>query len=290
MRLEELIDRDYSVVGKGRYLRTLEHDSLVIDTEQQVFFWNSRGIIGDAYKWLIDIKGVSREEANDILKDTGFYFPVRNVLRAEKPAVVVHAGLVEAFYTAGKKHREYWHDVRGYTDKTIDQFRLGYSGSEWYTIPIFVEGSFRNFQCRRHEPKGMKPWYQGLGTLPFNFSMLAVTPWVVLTEGPVDAIMLRQMDIPSASQTTGAGSIDIYRKLYSQFTNVDRIYICYDNDDAGNKGAKALGNLFGEKARIYNLWDFEDGYDITDYFKQGNSRTNLLTLFEEKGKGAWQIF
>jgi len=289
MRLEDLIGQEYSVIGKGRYLRTLEHDSLVIDTQEQIFFWNSRGIIGDAYKWLIDIKGVPRNEVYEILKDSEVYFTAKSFHQTPQPNVVVHAGLVEAFFNAGKKHRDYWLDVRGYTNKTITEFRLGYSGSDWHTIPIFVEGSFRNFQCRRYKPRGMKPWYRGLGTLPFNFSILAVTPWVVLTEGPVDAIMLRQNNIPAASQTTGAGSVDIYRKLQMQFVNCEHIYICYDNDATGNKGAKQLGKIFGEKARIYNMWDFDEGYDITDFFRDGHSREELLTLFEEKGKGEWQI-
>jgi hypothetical protein len=193
---------------------------------------------------------------------------------------------VETFYTYGKEHRDYWHNVRGYTTETVERFRLGYTGV-WYTIPIFIEGTFRNFQCLRYEPKGRKAWYVGMGALPFNFSILKLTDWVVLTEGPVDAIMLRQNDIPAISQTGGAGTWK--NEWLPYFMNTKQIYVTYDNDEAGNAGAeRALDNL-GTRALAYNFWDYKEGFDATDFFKEGGTKDEFLDLIKGKAVNKWAI-
>ena len=284
MTLEELVGQDYTLIGKGRYIRALEHNSLVIDTEEQVFYWNSKQIFGGIYDWLTKIKGISHAEAKKYKVDRPASIFDRATENKAVSDIVVLPELVETFYNLGKNYREYWYDKRGYTDRTIENFRLGYTGNGWYSIPIYVDGLFRNFQCRRADSKVMRPWYRDLGALPFNFAMLNICSTVVLTEGPVDAIMLRQYDIPAVSQTSGAGALAVYRQYYSRFLGLDKIYICYDNDVAGNEGAFRLARLFGDKAVVYNLWDFDKGYDITDFFKAGHTAEEFMGLMNGKGK------
>ena len=288
MRLEDLIGRDYTVTGNGRYLKTLEHDSLVIDTDSQVFYWNSRELYGDTYIWLTKVKGIPHEQAKKYKRELPSSVFDRHV-EDKKDAVVVLPDLVEIFYNIGKNHREYWYDVRGYTEETVDGFRLGYSGTGWHTIPIFVEGAFRNFQCRREHSRIMRPWYRDMGALPFNFGILNVCSEVYLTEGPVDAIMLRQHGLPAISQTSGAGGVKVYGRNFSSFSSISRVNIVYDNDKAGNHGSKEVAKLFGEKATIYNLWDFDAGFDVSDFFNAGNSVDDFVKLVEEKGKKVYEI-
>lgn len=289
MNLQDIIGQKYTIVGTGRWLRTMEHDSLVIDTEDQIFFWNSRGIIGDAVKWLTEVEGIDKNEAIKLVDTEKDIFSTGIRHTTETGTVVPYQKLVEVFYERGKSHREYWHDVRGYTDTTIDRFKLGYTG-EWYTIPIFDGGTFKNFQCRKQGPDGeriVRPWYKGVGPLPFNFSNLLVTDWVVITEGPPDAIMLRQHDIPAVSQTGAAG---YWSALWvSRFNNIKKIYVCYDNDEAGNIGSVKLANMFGYKAQIYNMWDFEDRADVTSYFCGGGRKEEYLDLLGQNSRYVWGV-
>jgi len=283
MTLEELIGQDHTLIGKGRYIRSLQHNSLVVDVEEQVFYWNSKQIFGGIYDWLTKVKGIPHAEAKRYKTDKPASIFDR-AIETKKSDVVAYPDLVEVFYERGKGHREYWYDVRGYTESTVDNFRLGYSGSGWYTIPIFMDGLFRNFQCRRADSKIMRPWYKDVGALPFNFAILNICSMVVLTEGPVDAIMLRQNGVPAVSQTSGAGSLAIYRQYFSRFSGLDKIYICYDNDVAGDEGAFRLAHLFGDRAKVYNMWDFDKGYDITDFFKAGGTAEEFMGLMNVKGK------
>jgi DNA primase len=133
----------------------------------------------------------------------------------------------------------------------------------------------------------VRPWYYGVGALPFNFSTLALTSWTVLTEGPPDAIMLRQMGIPAVSQTVGAGYWN--PEWLVNFRNIKTVYIVYDNDLAGNNGSIKTGEIFGDKARIYNMWDFADGFDITNYFAAGGTKEEFLDIIRNKSKLHFQL-
>ena len=287
--LVEAIGEDFTLTGSGRYLKTFEHDSFVIDTERDIFFWNSKGIVGDLFTYLTKIRGMSVKEAyiakiedrNDLLKSYDI------VEEKNKNSIVVYPELVDIFYEYGRNNRQLWYN-RGYTDKTIDKFKLGFEG-KWYVIPIFEESKFVNFQMRMENPRMMSTWYKISDGHTFNFSMLPVTDFVILTEGPVDAIMLSQYGIPAVSQTAGSGNIDIYRKHFNKFNNIQKIYICYDNDKAGQSGSLKVARLFGNKARVYNFWDFDEKYDVGDFFKEGNTKDAFISLVEEKGKAWYEL-
>jgi twinkle protein len=288
------MSEDFTLVGRGRYIRTAEHDSLVLDRDEQVFYWNSRELYGKAIDWLIKVRGMGFSEAKKFLgKDYNIETPVvyKDYKDIENKPVVAFSPLVDVFhgnYLNVASPDDYWHKVRGYTDETISNFKLGIHKENIYTIPIFVDGEFANFQCRLAEPKRIWSWYKGIGPVSFNFSILKLTDWVVLTEGPVDAIMLRQWGIPAASQTGAAGYWN--GSWINYFKKIRLIYVVYDNDDAGNGGAKNVAENLGlHRTKNYNMWDFEGKFDVTDYFKNGGSKEEFLNLLENKSKFAFEI-
>ena len=282
-QLEEVINEDYTLRGSGRYIRSLEHDSLVVDIDKQIFYWNSKGIAGDMFDWLIKIKGYSKQAAMEFVKKHSPFIAVtRRQERREK--VVVNDALVEAFFKLGGYYRDYWYG-RGYTDSTIDLFKLGFSG-DWYVIPIFVDREFRNFQCRS-EDKRMKHWYRGVGPLPFNIDYVKNREWFVLTEGPVDAIMLMQHGIPAMSTNTGAGYFE--PQWIGEFRNLKEAWIVHDNDDAGRKGARKIGKIFGTIAKCYCFPEYPDGYDVTDFFRDGCTSEEFKELVSANGRYWFEI-
>jgi DNA primase len=281
--LEEIIERDYTLKGHGRYLKTIEHDSLVVDTEKQIFFWNSKGINGNAFDWLTKIKGMSIIDARKYL---GEFNPILYTAQPEKSEgkSVVNEGLVDIFFELGKYNRDYWRN-RGYYDTTIDMFKLGYTG-EWYVIPFFVHGIFRNFQCRKPD-RTMKGWYRGVGPLPFNLDYVKNQKLCILTEGPVDAIMCMQNGLPAMSTNAGADYFDT--TWIMELADVKEIYIAYDNDPGGRFGARRVGKMFGTKAKIYTFNDYPEKYDPNDFFKDGGTNKEFLSNLREKGKYWFEI-
>jgi hypothetical protein len=66
--LEKVVSRTQELRGDGRWLKGVVHDSLVIDTDNQIFFWNSKELVGDVYIWLTKVEGMTYEQAKDFLK------------------------------------------------------------------------------------------------------------------------------------------------------------------------------------------------------------------------------
>lgn len=48
---------------EGSYYRHIDHDSLVINTKQNYFTWNSKGVSGNAITYLMHVKGLSFQES-----------------------------------------------------------------------------------------------------------------------------------------------------------------------------------------------------------------------------------
>lgn len=53
---------------EGRYLRSQEHDSLIIDTRKNYFIWNSQGLAGNLSQFIKAYYGISDCEMHFRLK------------------------------------------------------------------------------------------------------------------------------------------------------------------------------------------------------------------------------
>jgi hypothetical protein len=272
-KLLNIISQDYNLIRRGNYFTTEEHDSLVIDAVKGRFYWNSKGCAGDVLDYLTNVKGYNSGEAIDIINNTSeeYQFEVYEALE-----VTPNVALVNIFYDYGKEYKDYWHGYRGYTDATIDFYKLGYTGKYW-VIPIFYQGKFYNFQCRGMDSNGNKivrPFYEGGDRVPFNFDNLPSDKNVpiFITESPVDAIMLSQYGNYAVSSILGAMSWD--HEWSKKLFEYETIYICYDNDDAGRNGALRTSKYLQHNSHIL-IWP--DGYpnkfDMTDLYKSGRALT-----------------
>lgn len=299
--LKDIISKDFDLEGTGRWLKVVDKNngpsSLVVDTEEEIFYYNSKNIVGDALVWLTKVKGMTFDEAKKILKQFETFGGSYIITIKDGSEVVVLPRLVDSFWTAGNspEYRKYWYN-RGIKDSTIDRFRLGhYNG--WNTIPIFMDGIFRNFQIRRDEPKKtIKGWYSGIGPLLFNSSILKLSKTVFIAEGPTDCIRLMQEGFPAISHTGGATGWKQEWNKY--FLNQERIFYFSDNDEAGVEGAKKVAQNLGEyKVRIVNLSTYAQaqgveagkGYDVIDFLSSGFTNKDLLKATKEYSKYSFQL-
>ena len=286
--LEQLINEDFGLRLKegSRWAKSEEHTSLVLDRERSIFFWNSQEIVGDSLTYLQKVRHLSFRDSVEILKKME-YEGTHTWTLQENEEVTVFPLLVEVFWEMGKLHRDYFYR-RGLTDDTINRFSLGFYNG-WSTVPFFEDGTFRNFQFRMDVPsKRIKSYYKNLGALLFNSDILRLVDEVFYVEGPVDAMILLQNGIPAVSSNIGGG---FRKEWYSKFLNVDRIWICFDRDTAGDNESKKLAKFFGEyRCKLYNFWEFEEsGYDPVDYFRDGHSGDELLELVKEKSRYVFEL-
>lgn len=284
--LQTLIEQDFGYSGKGRWGHSAKHDSLVIDNEKRVWYWNSRGLSGSLKDYLIKVRGYSVKDAEDFIKSS---IKIANpVLKKHKITVTPYEELEETFWRNGKTKREYWYK-RLLTDDTVDRYRLGYYDG-WNTVPLREDGIFLNFQIRRDDPKRIKYYYENYTFSPvlINAEILKfVTEYVYITEGIIDAILLNQLGYPAVAQTGGNYYWNPeWNYLFGKIKDI--IYI-RDNDRAGIIHSKIVANNLGQsKVRIVSL-GIGEHYDTINFFQDGNSKDKFDDICANHFKYSFQL-
>jgi 5S rRNA maturation endonuclease (ribonuclease M5) len=159
-------------------------------------------------------------------------------------------------------------EQRGFERKTIIDWQLGWDGQR-YTIPVRdADGALVN--VRRYQMGGGHtnkmlnlPGHGGAAL--FRPDILRDNTSVVVTEGETDCILLNQTGIPAVTHTAGAGT---FRAAWAQHFVDKDVWICYDADDAGRKGAKRVESILSDFARNVFIIDIPmttKGADVTDY-------------------------
>lgn len=269
--IKELVEQDYGIEGRGKWFHSQDHDSLVVNDEENYFFWNSRELKGGPIEYLVQIRGMEKSQARNFLKNYFGAFKENSEIGGD---VVAYDRLVDAFWTNGLDNREYWYK-RCFTDETIDRRKLGYYNG-WYTIPLYENGEFVNFQIRRDEPKKqITQWYRRGKALPlYNEGILPfVTEKIYITESATDAILLNQEGFPCVSPN---GSGTWQQEWFSKFSKIKEIIYIADADKAGLKGASLVAKSLGMgRVRIVTFDDKPEKYDSGQFFQEGGTKESF---------------
>jgi len=134
-------------------------------------------------------------------------------------------------------------ESRGITIKTIKEFKLGYE-KDWVSVPHFIAGNPISIKYRKISEKAYRRLY-GTPSVLFNIDALDLSlDYVIITEGEFDTIKGHQEGIKNIVGTTlGAASFpDEWIKHIKDFKT---IYICFDSDEMGQRGARKVAELLG---------------------------------------------
>lgn len=176
-------------------------------------------------------------------------------------------------------HNQYfksWLNKRGITDEVIALFNItDYEHptiGECIRIPITNSWS----KYRRDPREDVKPKYlYDTGskiTLYGADKITASHPYVVITEGELDALVLWSQNIPAVSSTGGALS---FQSEWAELLKDKEVFICFDNDNAGAEGmVKALTYL--PHAKIILFPNITGVKDISDYVAHGYDFRSLM--------------
>lgn len=268
--LQELIEQDFGLEGRGKWYHSSEHDSLVYNAEEDYFFWNSQDIKGNALDYLIHVRGMEKSEARNFLNN---FFGAFKENSEAQPQAQPYDKLVDVMWANGIKNRKYWY-IRCLNNETIDRNKLGYY-NEWNLIPLYSDGEFFNFQMRRDEPKkAITQWYRGGKALPlYNEGILPFITKVYITEGTVDAILLNQEGFPTISPN---GTSTWQQEWFSKFSKIKEIIYIADNDKAGLNGASLVAKSLGVYRTKIVLFDGkEEKYDTVNFFQDGGTKESF---------------
>lgn len=193
---------------------------------------------------------------------------------------------------ASRQRLSVMREKRGLTKATIEKFQIGWDGRR-YTIPIRdSEGSLVN--VRRYNPYAkeakdkMVSWAVGTGTRRlYGLDILSVSDTIIITEGEMDKLIARQYDLPAVTHTAGANTWD---PRWNEEFEGKVVYLCYDCDDAGRRGARKVQRhleKFAKEVHIITLPLKGKGDDLTNYFvDQGYTATDFYNLMAKANENA----
>ena len=178
--------------------------------------------------------------------------------------------------------------TRGLNVDTIKKYKIGFDMIDRYLIPVFnYEGECIN--VRRYNPLAtaeakMLSYDKGYGAnYLYPASEIIENDTIMLCEGEMDALIANQIGIPAVSMTGGANStIDAFKECFQDKT----VYVCYDVDDAGKKGAIKVVNTLRPYVKSIKVIDLPittiPNGDLTDYIvKLGHTKEDVMKLINE---------
>lgn len=161
-----------------------------------------------------------------------------------------------------------WLQARGISDAIIDSRKLSWDGKR-IVIPIFDKDGNVLFNKYRRDPEDNfsdAPKYlydRGACAALYGIDQTFGSP-VHLCEGELDALRMMSGGYTALSTTGGSGT---FLPEWVEMLKDKEVVICYDNDEAGVKGALKVHQQL-PNARIVVIPREEDVKDVTDYLKK----------------------
>lgn len=198
---------------------------------------------------------------------------------------------------------DFLQNVRGFTDEVIRQQKLGIVPEKFFreagavkalVIPYLVNGNCV-FAKYRTVPPAPKDFLAPTGWDAPLYNQEILKPGlheVIFVEGEYDALAVMSQGIANVVGVPGANMKKAEWITVLDEVAPEKVYVLYDNDRVGQKGAQKLASRIGiERCLKIVLPDFEvenpdgtkrKGKDINDWFLAGGT----LEQFEELKKNA----
>lgn len=177
--------------------------------------------------------------------------------------------LLQESLVEGRAGYEYLTKERGLTKDTIKYFGLGYDEERnAIAIPIFKRGELINIKYRFLEPdknkytseKGAETWIYNEDGIQKGIKKGAV----LIVEGEFDLMSVWQSGITNV--VSPASGKDSYGLWIEQLDNIPKVFIAYDNDNAGSTTALKFAEKLGTE-KCFEV-KYPDGIkDANEFFK-----------------------
>lgn len=267
--------------------------SFTVNLGNGVYLCNACGSKGNIHTFYMVTRGLDKQTA---------WFELGDALGIARPTDIdsrpaIDPGLPAKYHNSlmGSTGvvRDILRDKRGITDATLSRFLIGWDG-ERITIPIYDEFNelvnIRRYKWNSFEDSVKMINYTDVAGNAYGEDRIygvehLVDPnvtEVLWCEGEWDRLVAEQLGIPACTTTCGAGNFRT--EWFKLIKNKKRIYICYDNDDAGQRATEFLvDNLRGSLEIFVVNWpkDWTHKGDITDIIvSDGYTKDAFMALFK----------
>lgn len=207
----------------------------------------------------------------------------------QAPKQEFSAELVEECHQRLPQSIRQYLNARGISDEAIAKFKIGYGTfyrTKWITIPIKdIFGNYAFFKLRQdpHFGDDKITYPKGISAQLYDWETLEKPDEsLVICEGEMDRLLLESKGISAITSTHGAGTFK--PEWLEKISNLSKVFVCYDNDDTGRKGAERVAKMLSERDMpetfIIRLPETVGNKgDITDYFIKHNGTTEEFFSF-----------
>jgi hypothetical protein len=183
---------------------------------------------------------------------------------------------------------------RGITLEAINRFKLGIRKANknlWLIYPSTIDGVPRYIKYRllpfektlssAEKESGLSKFKreQGAPSILFNQDVIKEYEDVIVCEGEKDAITLIMMGYNNVVGTTG-GAQTLDPMWYDALKEKEKLFLVFDADVAGQKGAKETWASRLGYGKCYNI-KLPDEMDLTEYFLEGNTKEDFDVLLSK---------
>jgi hypothetical protein len=243
-----------TLTGSGKWLKGADKSSLVVDTEENRFYWNAASESGDIITWVMDHTPMNpatlefdkangqvgckfttaiaflEKFINGTAPEDYSYKPV------QKERVYPHISKALEYYNNlinNPEAQARWHE-RGIGEWHWDKWTLGYKDNHWgrgpsLSIPFFEDGELKTIRHRVINPVDSRrylPELEGSGSWVFNIDVLKDKPkelWII--EGEIKYLVASSYDL----QGVAISGIQILPDRYiERLAQAEKIYVCPD--------------------------------------------------------------
>lgn len=237
---------------------------------------------GNIFTFIADKEHIteSNKAISFIEKTLGIKLSHKKVIDKNTP-IRYHKALLKNFGAL-----EWMQDKRGLEVQTLIDYQIGIK-KDRITIPVYDQaGDCRNIRLyawgnnKVKATQKMISYWTGSGKSKIRYGAVRLYPiqnldkvGIVLCEGEMDALLLNQQGFNAITVTGGAGS---FKMEWCELFKNKKVYICFDIDAAGSKGALRVAKMlynYAEWIKIVNLKNIisePKNADITDYFVSHN--------------------
>ncbi len=162
---------------------------------------------------------------------------------------------------------------RGIIEESMIKFKLGFTrryGQDWLVIPSYEDGIPKLMKLRKldDENEKMKKYMreEGSKSILFNGDILKETDVALVAEGELDAITLIQNGFPNTIGITG-GAGTLLPEWYDKLILMERLYLIFDRDDAGQGAARDVWATRLGESRCWNV-ELPEESDPNQFFQE----------------------
>ncbi len=207
----------------------------------------AKGTGGDLLDLWIATRGLTLPDAMRAAQD---YLGIRDTMPANAPQPRTYQRPQKPKCRTPKSRVREWLNGRGIRDETIAEFKVGEQergeGAAYAVFPFMRDGEVVNVKYRNPDDK--RDMRQEKGAEPCLFGWHLIDPKqrrIVICEGEIDAMTVHQVGLPALSVNQGAGNHQWIESDWERLERFSDILVCFDNDEAGDKGAVEVMKRLG---------------------------------------------